>query len=206
MEPSVAETIDFDFFHPVSGLGQIELGEEDWRLLSERLAGRQFDLAVDLRKHPETRPVLRHTGARYLAGFDHRNLFGWLDIALEWGGDEALARKRQHTSDDLVNLVDAIAAACEDDRQVIVAPRTELAPALAREIKRSADRPLVCVHPCAGNETRRPATSKRRIMVELMRWLRKRISGTSSAVRPRSAATCSSSAKWPSRLWPKAKP
>ncbi|HEX9324249.1 MAG TPA: hypothetical protein VF913_19340, partial [Xanthobacteraceae bacterium] len=67
-------------------------------------AGRQFDLAVDLRKHPETRPVLRHTGARYLAGFDHRSLFGWLDVALEWAGDEALARKRQHTADDLVNL------------------------------------------------------------------------------------------------------
>jgi ADP-heptose:LPS heptosyltransferase/GT2 family glycosyltransferase len=159
MEPVVAETIEFDFFHPVSGLGQIELGEEDWRLLRERLAGRQFDLAIDLRKHPETRPVLRHTGAQYLAGFDHRNLFGWLDVALEWGGDEALARKRQHTADDLVNLVDAIAAACEEDRQVIVPPRPELPPDLAREIGLSADRPLVCVHPCAGSETRQWPTA-----------------------------------------------
>src|SRR5207237_260351 len=115
---------------------QIELGEEDWRLLSERLAGRQFDLAVDLRKHPETRPVLRHTGARYLAGFDHRNLFGWLDIALEWGGDEALARKRQHTSDDLVNLVDAIAAACEDDRRAARAGDGMLA--VSRQQQRAA--------------------------------------------------------------------
>jgi ADP-heptose:LPS heptosyltransferase/GT2 family glycosyltransferase len=159
MEPCVAETIDFDFFHPVSGLGQIELGEEDWQLLRERLAGRQFDLAVDLRKHPETRPVLQHIGARYLAGFDHRNLFSWLDVALEWGGDEALARKRQHTSDDLVNLADAIAAACEEDRQVIVGARAELPPALARAIKTSADRPLVCVHPCAGSETRQWPTA-----------------------------------------------
>src|SRR6267143_6759905 len=113
MEPCIAETIEFDFFHPVSGLGQIELGEEDWRLLRERLAGRQFDLAVDLRKHPETRPVLQHTGARWLAGFDFRNQFPWLDIALEWTGDQLYARKRNFAGDDLVNLIDAIAAACE---------------------------------------------------------------------------------------------
>jgi ADP-heptose:LPS heptosyltransferase/GT2 family glycosyltransferase len=159
MEPCIAETIDFDFFHPISAQGQLELGDEDWRSLGERLTGRQFDLAVDLRKHPETRPVLQHIGARYLAGFDHRNLFSWLDVALEWGGDEALARKRQHTADDLVNLVDAIAVACEEDRQVIVPPRPELPPDLAREIELSAGRPLVCVHPCAGSETRQWPTA-----------------------------------------------
>src|SRR5205807_4068408 len=46
MAPSVAETIDFDFFQPVSGLGQIELGEEDWRLLRERLAGSSISRSI----------------------------------------------------------------------------------------------------------------------------------------------------------------
>jgi hypothetical protein len=90
--------------------------------LRQRLLGEQFDLAVDLRKHPETRPVLQHAGARWLAGFDVRNQFPWLDIALEWNGDQINARKRQHNGDDLVNLVDAIGAACEGDRAVIAAP------------------------------------------------------------------------------------
>ncbi len=55
--------------------------------------------------------------------------------------------------------VDAIAAACEPDRLVIVAPRPELPPDLAREIGLSVDHPLVCVHPCAGSETRQWPTA-----------------------------------------------
>ena len=123
LEPSVAATVEFefDFFHARSALGELKLSHEDWAKLYERLAPERFDLAIDLRKHPETRDVLRHTGARYLAGFDHRNLFAWLDVALDWGGDQAYARKRQHTADDLINLVDAVAAACEDDRRMIAA-------------------------------------------------------------------------------------
>src|SRR5205085_2914365 len=107
---------------------------------------------VDLRKHPETRPVLQYTGARYLAGFDHRDRFSWLDIGLDWSGDQAFARKRQHTADDLVNLVDAIAAACEGDR-VVIAAAPDVSEAVAKlKLKRSDDRPLVCIHPTAGNE------------------------------------------------------
>ena len=151
LEPSVAETIEFDFFHARSALGELDLSEKDWQKLSQRLLPEQFDLAVDLRKHPETRTVLQHTGARYLAGFDHRNLFAWLDIAIDWSGDQAFARKRQHTAGDLVNLVDAIAAACEDDRQIIAAPPGNLPPGLARRLDKMAGKPLICVHPTAGN-------------------------------------------------------
>ena len=151
LEPSVTETIEFDFFHARSALGELKLSDTDWRKLRERLLPEQFDLAVDLRKHPETRTVLQHTGARYLAGFDHRNLFAWLDIAIDWGGDQAFARKRQHTADDLINLVDAIAAACESDRQVIAAPPRNLPPALARKLDKLAGKALICVHPAAGN-------------------------------------------------------
>ena len=145
LEPCVDRTIAFDFFRPRSADGEVELADEDWRGLRERLAGEQFDLAVDLRKHPETRPVLRHTGARYTAGFDFRNRFAWLDVALEWSGDQIYARKRQHNGDDLVNLVDAIAAACDHDRRPIASPP----PAVTAT---AADRPLVCVHAGAGNE------------------------------------------------------
>ncbi len=151
-EPTVEQTIEFDFFHPRSGLGQLEISEKDWRDLHDRLAPERFDLAVDLRKHPETRPVLQHTGARTMAGFDFRNQFPWLDIALEWTGDQIYARKRQHNADDLVNLVDAIAAACEADRTIIGAPPVST-PALAgRKKDKSAGQPIVWVHPTAGNE------------------------------------------------------
>jgi len=153
LEASVAETIEFDFFHARSALGEIERSDEDWRELRERLAGEQFDLAVDLRKHTETRIALQHTGARFLAGFDFRNQFPWLDIALEWTGDQIYARKRQHNIDDLVNLVDAIAAAGEGDRTVIAA-RPATTPALAALKRRKSSGPLICVHPTVGNDAR----------------------------------------------------
>jgi ADP-heptose:LPS heptosyltransferase len=105
LEPAIEEIFEFDFFHARSALGELEHNEADWLDLRDRLAGEHFDLAVDLRKHPETRPVLQYTGARYLAGFDHRSQFAWLDVALDWGGDQAFARKRNHTGEDLLNLV-----------------------------------------------------------------------------------------------------
>jgi O-antigen biosynthesis protein len=152
LEASVEETIVFDFFHARSAFGELDLSEEDWRQLRDRLEPQHFDLAIDLRKHAETRPTLQHTGARYLAGFDFRNQFPWLDVAIEWGGDQIYARKRQHTADDLINLVDAVVAAGEPDRTVVAArpPSFLLPPALRPG--RSATGPIVCVHPMAGND------------------------------------------------------
>ncbi|HVH82470.1 MAG TPA: glycosyltransferase family 9 protein [Stellaceae bacterium] len=151
MEPAVEGTIEFDFFHARSALGQVELSEEDWRTLSERLTPERFDLAIDLRKHLETRPVLQHTGARYLAGVDHRNKYPWLDVAIEWTGDQAYSHKRQHAVDDLVNLVDAVAAACDSERKLIASVPANPSPMLAKLLPQ-ADRRLVCIHPTAGND------------------------------------------------------
>lgn len=152
LEPSVDRTIAFDFFHARSALGELDRSDEDWRELRERLSPERFDLAIDLRKHIETRPVLQHTGARYLAGFDFRNQFPWLDFSLEWSGDQIYARKRQHNGDDLVNLVDAVAAACEADAAVIAAPPSGASLAAMLRGDDPAAGPLVCVHPTAGND------------------------------------------------------
>jgi ADP-heptose:LPS heptosyltransferase/GT2 family glycosyltransferase len=154
LEPSVDATIEFDFFHAVSGLGELERSDDDWRALRERLVPEEFDLAIDLRKHTETRPVLQHTGARWLAGFDFRNQFAWLDIALEWTGDQIYAKKRSHNADDLVNLVDAVAAAAESDRAVIAGPTGDSPALAALQRKLPGAGPLVCVHPTVGNDAR----------------------------------------------------
>jgi ADP-heptose:LPS heptosyltransferase len=151
LEPAVEEIFEFDFFHARSALGELKRNEEDWLELRERLAPEGFDLAVDLRKHPETRPVLQYTGGRYLAGFDHRSQFTWLDVGLDWGGDQAFARKRNHTGEDLVNLVDAIAAAGDADRTLITAPPAAR-PIPGKKSNGSTRGRLVCVHPTAGND------------------------------------------------------
>ncbi len=165
-EPSVEQTIEFDFFHARSGLGEIEHSDKDWRELRRRLSAEGFDLAVDLRKHTETRPVLQHSGARWLAGFDFRNQFAWLDIALEWPGDQIYARKRQYAGDDLVNLVDAIAAACEEDRAVIAAPPTGVA--AGRDKPKPSAAPVIWVHPTAGNDIKQWPVEYFAVVIDLL--------------------------------------
>ena len=79
-------------------------------------------LAIDLRKHPDTREALRHVPARFLAGYDYMGQFTFLDIALEWEGDKNLHRKRTHVTDDLINLVEAVGTAASQDRNQLVSP------------------------------------------------------------------------------------
>jgi O-antigen biosynthesis protein len=78
-------------------------------------------------------------------------------VAIEWSEDIALLRKRQQASDDLINLVDAVAAAGESDRAVIrKLPEPLPAKALASipGSRRIFDKRVVCVHPSVGNEVR----------------------------------------------------
>jgi ADP-heptose:LPS heptosyltransferase len=114
------------------------------------LASYRFDLAIDLRKHMETRPVLKRAGARYTAGYDHKGKYSWLDVALEWNEDQASFRKRQHTGDDLNNLIDAVIAAGEDDRATVVPLRGTLPEGLIDPAL--FEKPVVCIHPTAGND------------------------------------------------------
>ena len=108
LEPVIDEVIEFNFFNEKSSLGKIEVPESDFAALRRRLASERFDIAIDLRKHPETRELLRHAGAKLTAGFDSESRFPWLDIAMEWEKDFPLFAKRQHVADDLVRLVEAV--------------------------------------------------------------------------------------------------
>ena len=149
--------IEFEFFHARSGLGQKNLTEEDYAALRASLLPYGFDLAIDLRKHADTREALRHVPARFLAGFDHMGQFTFLDIALEWEGDKNLHRKRAHVTDDLINLVEAVATAGMDERTSLTTP-TWPAPAppdfLPAEVRALFAKPVVAVHPGVGTVMR----------------------------------------------------
>jgi ADP-heptose:LPS heptosyltransferase/GT2 family glycosyltransferase len=155
LEPSIDEFIPFAFFHARSQLGERELDKTEYDALAQQLRPRRFDLAVDLRKHPSTRDVLKYTGARFLAGFDHSGQFPNLDIALNWDGDQTLQRKRNHVVDDLIGLVDAIGHATDNDRAVM---QPEPPPMPLSELPDAVQplfaRPVVAVHPGAGNITK----------------------------------------------------
>lgn len=150
----VDEIIEFDFFHNRADQGIRDMTEEELQSLKRRLAPYCFDVAIDMRRHPETRHILQYTGARYLAGFDQEACFPWLDIALEFTGDPARARKRHHASDELINLVDAISASCEPQRSF----GADLPPGplpLPESIQsRLFCRRVVCIHTAAGDKLR----------------------------------------------------
>jgi ADP-heptose:LPS heptosyltransferase/GT2 family glycosyltransferase len=156
LEPSIDEMIPFEFFHAKSSLGRNELGVEQLEALRQQLLGYQFDVAIDLRKHTDTRKLLRYAGAKHTAGFDYQNQFPWLDIAMQWEGDPTFVAKRQHISDDLINLVDAVIAAGEHDHGVVKRADDWLrqqVPLIARlNAEGIYSRPVICVHPAAGNE------------------------------------------------------
>lgn len=156
-QESIDEVFEFAFFHARSGLGQRSVSDSDLLALKAQLEPRRFDLAVDLRKHPDTRKVLQYSGAHFLAGFDRANGFPWLDFVLEWEGDPPWVNKRQHVAGDLLNLVDAIANACEEDRNVLRRPSGQavrLPPSVAKISHQLWSRPVVGIHPASGSELR----------------------------------------------------
>jgi ADP-heptose:LPS heptosyltransferase/GT2 family glycosyltransferase len=155
LESCIDEFIPFAFFHARSQLGERELTPNDYAALAAQLRPYRFDLAVDLRKHLSTRDVLKHTGARFLAGFDYLGQFPFLDIALDWDGDRTLQRKRSHIVDDLMALVNAIGHASEADR-VMMQPGPAAMPLteLPVQIQALFAKPVVAIHPGAGNVTK----------------------------------------------------
>jgi ADP-heptose:LPS heptosyltransferase/GT2 family glycosyltransferase len=155
LEPAIDEFIPFAFFHARSQLGEREVGKEEFDELAAQLRPYRFDLAIDLRKHPSTRDVLKYTGARFLAGFDYLGQYPNLDIALDWDGDRTLQRKRSHIAVDLMSLVNAVGYATEADR-VIMKPGPAPMPLaeMPEPVRALFAKPVVAIHPGAGNITK----------------------------------------------------
>lgn len=162
LEPAIDHMHEFNFFHAKSAKGRLQMARKELQALKARLAPLHFDLAIDLRRQGDTRDVLNHTGAIWLAGFDHGNQYKYLDIAIDWEGDIARTSKRLHVSDALLQCVESVAVSCGTDRSVIghfmtpAQARAEISllPAVQSMLPALFERRLVCVHPGAGNENK----------------------------------------------------
>ena len=160
LEPAIAQVIEFNFFHARSQIGPLDIEESAFDALEAQLKPYRFDIAIDLRKHAQTRDVLKRSGARLLAGFDSRSAFPWLDVALEWEDDPPYLHKRVAVSDDFVALVEAVSQACERGATLLgptpqaARARLQSLPAWAALRPGLFERPLVGVHPGAGNVTK----------------------------------------------------
>lgn len=168
LEPAIDELIEFELFRQRSKDGQRMLADSDLVELAKRLAPSRFDLTIDLRKSPDTRPIVLCSGARWLAGFDHDGRFPWLDIALEWEADRWAQRKRRHVADDLIALVDAVADACADDGAVSVGSRSLTGAIMPGLPEALLSRPIVCLHPGAGTPMRQWPAEHFAILIDLL--------------------------------------
>jgi ADP-heptose:LPS heptosyltransferase/GT2 family glycosyltransferase len=173
-EAAVDETMVFGFFHPRSGLGKLDIEEKERKGIEETLRARRFDLAIDLRKQPDTREVLLMTGARILVGFDHQGRFPWLDVALEWDEDVPLRTKHGHIADDLVGLVEIVVTHAKSERSTAIELPKGTLKLSASEQRRLFARPLVCIHPASGSLIRQwpPASFSQLIdmLLDLQRY------------------------------------
>ncbi|MSP01795.1 MAG: glycosyltransferase [Acetobacteraceae bacterium] len=168
-EAAIDAFLPFEFFYERSELGEKTLTPEDLAALTEQLAPYRFDIAVDLRKHLSTRHILQCSGAKILAGYDSLDRFPWLDVALEWEGDKALQHKRNHIADDLLHLVAAIDAACERGRKLIdPRPAAMTLTELPEGARHLFVRPVVAVHPGAGNITKQWPVAHIQALINLL--------------------------------------
>lgn len=157
LEPSIDALLPFEFFDARSGAGRKKLTKSDYAALDAQLSALNFDLAVDLRKHADTRHILQHSGAALLAGFDYAQEFSWLDISLEGERDTLQRDKRSHVAADMLNLVEAIGTAFTVDRYTVTAQTDRLPPistALRQEFAALFDHDYVTIHAAAGTPAR----------------------------------------------------
>jgi ADP-heptose:LPS heptosyltransferase/GT2 family glycosyltransferase len=151
LEPAIEAVIPFAFFHARSALGLAEQDPAALAALDAELAAFAPDLAIDLRKHLDTREILRRSGARWTAGYDHLGQFPWLDIALEWEADRPMTGKRSHITEDLLRLIAAVELAAAPPAAALAAPHAGPLPAALGAL---FDAPVIAVHPGTGNPTR----------------------------------------------------
>ncbi len=152
LEPAIDRVERFDFYHARSEKGRRAVGRGEMAALRARLGGKEFDLAIDFRRQPDTRELLHASGARWLAGFDTGGHHPWLDIAVEFEGDYARRWKRQHVTESLLALAEAIGGQCADDRAILRDPPSRAAARAAFLAARPelGDKKIVCVHAGAG--------------------------------------------------------
>ena len=172
LEPAIDRIMAFEFFHARSALGQTEIGQDRLDALQQELAPLAFDLAIDLRKQTDTRKLLQLAGAKLTAGFDFRTQFPWLDVALTWDGDNQRSGKRQHVSDDLLNLVETVVTAGSSERSTIKRGSdwsVRQVPVISRlRTLGLYDRRIVCVHPAAGNDNKQWAPRNFAVIINVL--------------------------------------
>src|SRR5439155_22437080 len=74
----------------------------------------------------------------------------WLSFALEWAHDRQQIRKHSYLGEDIIHLVDAIAADCDPDGAKAALAGVQIPETLPDALARFVETPTVCVHAVSG--------------------------------------------------------
>jgi len=108
-EPAIDKVLTFDFFDADSSRPPKVLTAKQKATIKRWLAQFNFDLAIDLRRHSETREFLLLSSAKYTVGFAREGEYPWLTIAIPYDLDTRGRRPRRHIAQELITLVELIA-------------------------------------------------------------------------------------------------
>lgn len=155
--PEIDEVLLFDFFYDQSGKGKRTLNKKEIEHLQEMLISRNFDLAIDMKRHPETRDILKLSGARYTVGYSTGGDDNWLTLSLQPSKDIediAMQTVKQHHTAQLCQLVQSINTDTVNTNDVL----TPYSPILSMEKEEVPSYPYflkgnfpVGLHPGVGN-------------------------------------------------------
>lgn len=155
----IDDFITFDFFHERSEKGKRKLNDEERRYLQSILQKSEFDLAIDMRRQPETREILRLANPKYSVGFCSGNDDGWLSICLRPSQDmEDIATQtiKPHITTQLSQLVQDIPGTATVPMESLKIPLPSLS--VDRDVKNIGNYSdflkaefLVGIHPGVGN-------------------------------------------------------
>jgi ADP-heptose:LPS heptosyltransferase len=151
--PAIDEVLTYDFFHANSEVPTRQLSDAEKQQFAEWLTPYRFDLAVDFRREPETRELLRWSGARYTAGFAHRDDFPWLTVAVPCESNIQCQRSRRHVTQELLQLVEMIGVSSREDLCPRATASVEDRSAAERQLQSVLPAQaglLVAIHPGSG--------------------------------------------------------
>jgi ADP-heptose:LPS heptosyltransferase/GT2 family glycosyltransferase len=124
----IDDILTFNFFFEKSDAGERSLSDEEMQFLEDMLRPFHFDLAIDLRRHPETRKVLKLSGARYTAGYSTGKDDAWLSKCLEVSPemqDICAQINKPHIAAQMCRLIQVIPSGnIAEDEAPIILPMT----------------------------------------------------------------------------------
>jgi lipopolysaccharide heptosyltransferase II len=107
----IDEVMFFDLWNRKSQEGMNKEMFKELKGLEKRLTNKSYDLAIDLRRHSETRRILKLSSARYTIGYESGDDDSWLSLCLrltEEIMDTACNMKKPHITSQICQLIRSI--------------------------------------------------------------------------------------------------